>query len=926
MNLTDRFDAVIMLTWSDWETEPRSNRFHYATRFSKQLPVFFFQHGFQERDSILLQKTDYPNLNLVNVSFNMDQGQVLEIKSFLYRSGVKNPLIWIYDSINYNLLIDSIATGYRVYHATEDYFTASKGLELDREFIAENVRQLLSKVDYLVACTEGVARSCVENGGYSSDYTVVNNGVDSSFFLDFSKNRVRSNLKRKVAIFQGGINKRLDYDLLTTLVDSLPEWDFKFCGRVSETEAWKELNARGNVYYLGELEIGQVARHMCDADVGLIPFIQDDWIFKSLPLKAFEYVACGLPVVTIPIDSLKDYPDFFHQATDAQNFRDLLISIHESDEKNTLYEQRLALAKANCYDKRFELMSKSLLVALDRACSIKKKLRIAVLYDSASTHVGTIKEHLESFDLYSKNRVDYIPATPAFWGLPGTDKCKHVSFDTYDALILHYSVRLSIKDHLSPNIVQALLRFCGVKVLFIQDEYEGVEIAREWLDLLQFNIIYTCVPLDEVDKVYPKYRYPGTKFLTTLTGYVPLNQRLESYALPYNERTNLIGYRGRKLPEIYGRLGYQKYQIGIQAKKACAEMGLSADIEVDDSSRIYGTGWYQFLGSSVATLGTESGSNIFDFTGEISTLINKYKSQNPNSGFEKLYSEILAQHDGYVKMNQVSPKIFESIILRTILILFRGNYSGVIEADKHYLALNEDFSNFADIVEKIKDPAFVKEMTDAAYNHVVASKRFSYECFIEKFDDDLAAAVVHSNNKQPVSAGVFVFDESHSCRQVLPMLPSGVIGADNSTLKPTSIEELARLGRSNISVLRKRNVVKKNSSNEFGYESYSPGNIDVHDVRHCPQYDFSHSPQTFSLSSDRVGSLSPSIITLWNKLPPRVQMLMRRNKRLVVFVLNMIGSFKSYGYFICKRCWYFLPLKVRYSLGSKIASFINRCR
>ena len=900
MNLPDCFDAVIMLTWSDWETEPRSNRYHYATRFSKQLPVFFFQHGFEKRDSIVVRKTEHSNLNLVFISCDMDQGQVLEIKDFLYKSGVKNPLIWIYDSMNYNLLIDSITTGYRVYHATEDYFTESKGLELDREFIAQNVRQLLSKVDHLVACTEGVARSCVENGGYSSDYTVANNGVDSSFFIDILKNRVGGNLERKTAIFQGGINKRLDYDLLTTLVDSLPDWDFQFCGRVSVTEAWKELESRDNVYYLGELEIDQVACHMCDADVGLIPFIQDDWISKSLPLKAFEYVACGLPVVTIPIDSLKDYPEFFHQATDAKEFRDLLGGIYESDEKNALHEQRVALARSNCYDKRFDLMSKALLNAHGDTRSIKRKLRVAVLYDSASTHVGTIKEHLESFDLYSKNRIDYMPATSAYWGLSATDESKYVSFEGYDAVILHYSVRLSIKDHLSPNIVHALLRFHGVKVLFIQDEYEGVEIARQWLDRLQFNIVYTCVPLDEVDKVYPKYRYPGTKFLTTLTGYVPLDRRLKCFALPYNERTNLIGYRGRKLPEIYGELGYEKYQIGLHAKKVCAEMGLEADIEVDDSSRIYGDAWYKFLGASVATLGTESGSNIFDFTGEVARLIAKYKSEYPNSDFGKLYSEVLVEHDGYVKMNQVSPKIFEAIMMRTVLVLYKGNYSGVIEEGKHYLALNKDFSNFDDIVEKIKDPVFVKKITESAYNHVVASKRFSYESFIEKFDDDLRATIVQVNDLQPVSAGVFVFDESNRSRQVLPFLPCCVINAVNSSLKPMAITELAGLGS--------HSTDKGSKGNKF-------------DV-----FDYSEYFQDFDTSSvaGRI-NLSPSIIRVWNKIPPRLQMLIRRNKGLFIFVLNVISLLRSGCYLFCKRCWHLLPFKVRCSIASRISSLKNWC-
>ena len=55
-NLKDRFDAIVMLTWSDWFTEPVSNRYHYATRFAKHLPVIFVQPDKEEGGGISLKK------------------------------------------------------------------------------------------------------------------------------------------------------------------------------------------------------------------------------------------------------------------------------------------------------------------------------------------------------------------------------------------------------------------------------------------------------------------------------------------------------------------------------------------------------------------------------------------------------------------------------------------------------------------------------------------------------------------------------------------------------------------------------------------------------------------------------------------------------------------------------------------------------
>ena len=46
--LSQKFDAVVMLTFSKWHTEMRSNRYHYATRFARHLPVIFVQPDLEE--------------------------------------------------------------------------------------------------------------------------------------------------------------------------------------------------------------------------------------------------------------------------------------------------------------------------------------------------------------------------------------------------------------------------------------------------------------------------------------------------------------------------------------------------------------------------------------------------------------------------------------------------------------------------------------------------------------------------------------------------------------------------------------------------------------------------------------------------------------------------------------------------------------
>ena len=104
-----------------------------------------------------------------------------------------------------------------------------------------------------------------------------------------------------------------------------------------------------------------------------------------------------------------------------------------------------------------------------------------------------------------------------------------------------------------------------------------------------------CIKRQGLQLIYPGYRFPATEFLPTLTGYVPEDDSIECFAKPLSERKLLIAYRGRKLSARYGQLGYEKYKIGVEMKAATDARGLPVDIEVDDSKRIYGAAWYEFL-------------------------------------------------------------------------------------------------------------------------------------------------------------------------------------------------------------------------------------------------------------------------------------------------------------------------------------------
>ena len=774
MKLNFQFDVVLMLTWSDWDSEPRSNRYHYATRFAKEVPTLFVQHNYSKRKGIDVRPSGINNLEIIDISVQMTEGDIDEIKKLLRYRGFLKPLIWIYDPVHYGNLMAAFPHGYFVFHATEDYLTPTKCWNNSLSgSISEQVKVFLKKIDYAVYVTNQLENSYKKIGEYKGAGAVIKNGCDAEFFINLQKIFNNSPNLRPSAIYQGGINNRLDYELLLRLIRLMPDWDFKFCGVAQISDGWKEITQLPNVQYFGALSPEDIGGHMCNSTVGIIPFVQDSWIANSLPLKAYEYVACGLAVVTVPILELEGEKEIFAFAKSADEFAVKMRLLDNSRQDIGLSELRRLSALANSYDKRFELFKKNLLLT----CGKKKndlgqrKSRVAVLYDPASVHVSTVKEYLESFERYSRNEITYIPATLSYWA---QSKNRITSFNNFDAVILHYSVRLSLRVHLDLKIFSALKSYNGIKLAFIQDEYEGTEIARAWLEEIHFDVVYTCVPKESVEKVYPKYRFPSTEFIQVLTGYTSSDDQIEQYAKPLKNRIIDIAYRGRQLPPVYGSLGQEKYRIGVDVKKISIPYGLNVDIELDSSERIYGDAWYEFIGSARAMLGTESGSNIFDINGSIGLAIEALKINNPQISYEQIHQEILKDHEGFVKMNQISPKLFEAIQLRTALILFEGHYSGILFPDVHYIPLKKDYSNIEEVFKKLGDDLLIEKMTSQVYEDVIASGIYSYREFIRKVDSDIASRLLRHVDKSKIFIVEFGIADDEKIRAQIPLLSKSI--------------------------------------------------------------------------------------------------------------------------------------------------------
>lgn len=116
--------------------------------------------------------------------------------------------------------------------------------------------------------------------------------------------------------FVGAISDyKLDLQLLAALAASRPNWSLVMIGPIGEGEGSTDLSCfdgMTNVYFLGTRPYDMLPAYLKGIDVALLPLRKNSYTHAMFPMKFFEYLSAGLPVVATDIDSLSAYPNVVH--------------------------------------------------------------------------------------------------------------------------------------------------------------------------------------------------------------------------------------------------------------------------------------------------------------------------------------------------------------------------------------------------------------------------------------------------------------------------------------------------------------------------------------------------------------------------------------------------------------------------------------
>lgn len=235
-------------------------------------------------------------------------------------------------------------------------------------------------MDYLAGFSTHCAAMLKQEEGLLQDADLV---VVSSAFLEQEARRHNHNVLllrnacdyahfagcdpggRPIIGYYGAIADWFDSDLVADLAERRPDWDFVLIGSAFTADTHR-LGGLPNVRLVGEISYEQIPAWLARFDVAMMPFKRIPLTEATNPIKAYEILASGKPLVAVPLPEVAGLTPLVKLASNASEFESqiaaALVEINWS-----AAAKRRAFARENTWEKRWQSLDPAVRCAFPKA-------------------------------------------------------------------------------------------------------------------------------------------------------------------------------------------------------------------------------------------------------------------------------------------------------------------------------------------------------------------------------------------------------------------------------------------------------------------------------------------------------------------------------------------------------------------------------
>lgn len=396
-NLMLKDQSIICFAPSDWWGMNPSCTTHLIRRFARQNKVLyvnpfssdlmgvtagkrrgFAQRAFRKLKSLSkwLRRAD-DNLYIFSPVFIPIQGNPhmdalnnrllhLQLQLACRAAGIRKPLIWV-ENLRAADLLKYYKGAYTLFHVS-DLFTHD-GYVADKSVLRMREQRVLEASGDVVCVSQTLY------GNYCDQRTGVHylpHGVEFERFFAASQQAQRppelKGIAGPIAGYFGTLTGSNDIALWELCADRLKDVSFVFVGRVTGGD-YTRLQAKPNVRFLGPLPYERIPAVCAGFDVCMLAWKMSPWIRSCSPLKLFEYMACGKPVVSVDIEEARKYAEVISVANSHEEFCRMLRWELENDTPERR-QKRIDIARQNDWEGKVERLSAIILEGMEKGAAV----------------------------------------------------------------------------------------------------------------------------------------------------------------------------------------------------------------------------------------------------------------------------------------------------------------------------------------------------------------------------------------------------------------------------------------------------------------------------------------------------------------------------------------------------------------------------
>ena len=268
------------------------------------------------------------------------------ISSWLEKLEFEDPILWTYSPYSI-YLVGKLGERAMVYDCIDER-TANP--LVSKNLIRSLEIRLMRRADLVFVTARGLLE---RKRAFNRNTYLAPNGVD---FLHFSRawstdlavpDDIRD-LSRPILGFVGAIAYWIDLDLIEFVARARPNWSIVMVGPLRAGVNISRFRHLSNVHFVGKKDWTVLPRYLRAFDVCLSPFKLSEPITETAnPLKVYEYLAAGRPVVSTDMPEVRPLRDVIRIAYSKEDF---VEQIQASLQEDGVAARQARIGVARNYD------------------------------------------------------------------------------------------------------------------------------------------------------------------------------------------------------------------------------------------------------------------------------------------------------------------------------------------------------------------------------------------------------------------------------------------------------------------------------------------------------------------------------------------------------------------------------------------------